>query len=70
MTRPESACVLCGNSNRNEVAVSVVWWREATPGHVADSIPRCVNRAACRERSIAIDGQWLAADPVERSTPR
>lgn len=65
MSQPERGCVLCGNDVRGEVAVAMVWWREPMAGRVCDSVPRCLDRAACRTRAERVDGSWLAADREE-----
>jgi hypothetical protein len=47
---PPAPCALCGNELRNDVETILVRWLEAVNGRQWDTIPRCKDRPACRQR--------------------
>jgi len=58
-------CVICGN--RGDVRLGLVEWREPVEGETWTSLPRCVDRQACRDRLEALGELW---DLVDRTTGR
>jgi len=57
-------CLLCGNEVLAEVRVSLVRYKEPTPGRPFEHLPRCVNREACRARLEKLGEPWPVADTV------
>lgn len=65
MTRPDTACVLCGSETAPRV-MAIVEWLEPIGREAWSHVPRCVDRAACRERVELVVGEpW----PVNDRTP-
>lgn len=63
MTRPDTACVLCGDDTSG-VRVSLVCWKNArTDPYTA--LPRCTDRRACRDRVEHSGDRWLVEDPSD-----
>ena len=60
----ETACLLCGNPKLSEVRVSLARWRDPQP-YLFSAIPRCIDRAKCRERCEALGDPWAVIDPGE-----
>lgn len=61
-----SPCLLCGNDRLTEVRVSLARWRDPNP-YLYSTIPRCSDRAACRERVELLGDDWPVIDPGEHS---
>ena len=51
-------CLLCGDSG--SVRMARAKWRTGRPvgGRMWEAIPRCTDRAACRERIEALGERW------------
>ena len=65
MTHAPGPCLLCG-SETTETRVMLVEWSEPIGNAIWSSVPRCVDRAACRERVERVIGErW----PVNDRTP-
>lgn len=56
-------CLLCGNSS-HDVKVGLVSWRNPVDNQRYASIPRCVDRIACRARVEANGDEWEVNDPA------
>lgn len=50
-------CLICGHTSR-DVSVGLVEWRRPIDGRRFDALPRCQDKAACRERLEAIGDEW------------
>lgn len=58
-------CLLCGLVSSTEVRVSLARYLvDVEAGKPFSSIPRCVNRSACRERVLSKGEPWPVADTV------
>lgn len=43
-------CELCGHTERHDIRVSLVHWRDAPLGMAYEHLPRCIDRSACKRR--------------------
>lgn len=59
-------CLLCGNPRPTEVRVSLARWRDPGQG-MFSTIPRCIDRAACRRRVEENGDEYEVIDPGEPS---
>lgn len=67
MSRP-SACLICGSESA-VVTVSLVEWAEPIDGRRWESLPRCIDRQACRERLELLGERWPIRDSVTIPSP-
>jgi hypothetical protein len=51
------SCLICGATGP-DVRTALVAWREPVAGRTFEAIPRCEDRAACRERCEAAGDEW------------
>lgn len=65
--RPEP-CLLCG-AEASETKRELVRWLESAPGHEYDTLPRCVDRVACRARVRWRGERWEVADGTPARQP-
>lgn len=59
MTR--TACLLCGAEDQG-TRVSLVEWIDPQPGQRWTTLPRCIDRASCRQRVEASGVRWEVND--------
>ena len=59
----ETTCLLCGATGK-DVAIGLVRWADPVGRDVFGSIPRCRDKAACRDRVEAAGEQWDVLDAV------
>jgi len=63
MSPHSSACVLCGHDVATEVRMAMVEWREPISKEIWSTVPRCIDRAACRQRvETVLREPWPVAD--------
>jgi hypothetical protein len=60
-------CALCGIESATDVKPSMVRWKDPLPDHQFDTVDRCIDRQACRDRVDAIGELWPVIDAGERS---
>jgi hypothetical protein len=60
-----NACLICGNTS-SDVRTALVAWAEPVAGRTFESVPRCQDREACKERVIAQGEDW----PVSKREKR
>lgn len=58
-------CLLCGHEGP-DVRVGLAAWKKPIDGEVFTSIPRCVDKTACRDRVEADSQEWELLDKVAR----
>lgn len=60
------ACLLCGDApaDPRDVRMALVRWVEPDAERRFSSVPRCIDRAACRARVEAAGGAWEVQDGV------
>ncbi len=51
-------CELCGWTNRHDIRVSLVHWRDAAPGMAYEHLARCVDRGECKQRVADQGDTW------------